>query len=96
MTYDHDRQTVGWTLVTRGVDRSDAGEPEDLDALEGTVDLSRRGARMALSASGSTIGVYVDQGRGWEFLFLLDIGGEVDLTSPSTTGVAIRDRGGAR
>jgi hypothetical protein len=32
--------------------------------------------------NGSTIGVYCDQGGGWEFLFLLEVGGEVDPTDP--------------
>lgn len=82
VTYDHARRTVGWTLVTDGVDRSRAGEPEPLDALEGTVDLSGPGARLGLTANGSTIGVYADQGGGWEFLFLLEVGGEIDLTDP--------------
>ena len=82
VTYDHDRRTVGWTLVTDGVDRSRAGEPEPLDALEGTVDLGTPGARLGLGVNGSTIGVYADQGGGWEFLFLLEVGGEVDLTDP--------------
>ncbi|WP_188111363.1 sulfatase [Nocardioides antri] len=82
VTYDHDRRTVGWRLVTGGIDRTHAGEPEPLDALVGTVDLSRPDARLGMSVSGSTIGVYADQGEGWEFLFLLDIGGLVDLTDP--------------
>ena len=82
VTYDHARRTVSWALVTDGVDRSTAGEPEQLDALDGTVDLSKPGGRLGISVSGSTVGVYADQGRGWEFLFLLDIGGEVDLTDP--------------
>lgn len=81
-TYDHARRTVGWTLVTDGVDRSDAGEPEPLDALEGTVDLGTPGARLGLGVNGSTIGVYADQGGGWEFLFLLEVGGRIDLTDP--------------
>lgn len=79
VTYDHARRTVRWTLVTGGVDRTPAGEPEQLDALDGTVDLSKPGARLGISVSGSTVGVYSDQGGGWEFLFLLEIGGEVDL-----------------
>ena len=32
--------------------------------------------------NGSTVGVYADQGNGWEFLFLLEIGGEVALNDP--------------
>jgi hypothetical protein len=82
VNYDHARGTVGWTLVTDDVDRSRAGEPEQLDALDGTVDLSKPGARLGISVRGSTVGVYVDQGDGWEFLFLLDIGGAVDLADP--------------
>lgn len=82
VTYDHDRRTVGWTLVIGGVDRTGAGEPEPLDALDGTVDLSGNKARLAMSISGTTVGVYADQGRGWEFLFLLEIGGSVALAEP--------------
>lgn len=81
-THDHARRTVSWTLVSDGVDRSRAGEPEPLDALEGTVDLGAPGARLGIGVDGSTIGVYADQGTGWEFLFLLEVGGEVDLTDP--------------
>jgi arylsulfatase A-like enzyme len=81
-TYDHDRRTVGWTLFTGGVDRTGDGEPEQLNALEGTVDLSGDGAGLGMSVTGSTVGVYADQGKGWEFLFLLDIGGSVALTDP--------------
>ena len=82
VTYDHERRSVGWSLVIDGVDRTGDGEPEPLNALEGTVDLSKYGARLGMSVGGSTVGVYADQGNGWEFLFLLDIGGAVALDDP--------------
>jgi hypothetical protein len=82
VTYDHDRRTVDWTLVIGGINRTGAGEPKPLDALDGTVDLSGTKARLGMSVSGTTVGVYADQGRGWEFLFLLEIGGSVALADP--------------
>jgi arylsulfatase A-like enzyme len=82
VTYDHERRSVGWTLVIDGVDRTGDGEPLPLNALEGTVDLSKDGARLGMSMGGSTVGVYADQGTGWEFLFLRDIGGAVALDDP--------------
>lgn len=81
--YDHQRRTVDWDLVVDGVSRKI--EPEPLTALEGTVDLSAADARLGLSVRDGTVGVYADQGRGddWEFLFLIDIGGVIDLSDPA-------------
>lgn len=81
--YDPVAATVGWRLLLDGVPQ--VVEPEPLGGLAGTVDLGAPGARLGLSMADGTVAVYVDQGRGagWEYLFLVDVDGAVDLSDPA-------------
>ncbi|NHA00923.1 hypothetical protein G5V59_16100 [Nocardioides sp. W3-2-3] len=58
---------------------------EPLRGLDGTVDLGRPGARLALSVRGSQLTAYADEGSGrWEMLFRADVGGVLDFASAAT------------
>lgn len=77
--YDADRRTVRWELRRGGVSQGAAAEP--LRALDGSVDLEGADARLGICFRGSTLACYADPGAGWQFLFRIDVGGVIDLTS---------------
>lgn len=78
LRYSHRRRGVGWELRHRG--RLLARGAEPLHRLNGTVDLSRPGARLGMAVRGSQVTAYADQGSGrWEMLFRFDVGGVVDF-----------------
>jgi arylsulfatase A-like enzyme len=79
--YLADTRTVDWQIVVDGV--SQLINTESLRKLAGTVDLSSPTARFGVSARGTEVAVYADDGHGWEFLFRADVGGVIDLTDPA-------------
>ncbi|MFB8116957.1 sulfatase [Streptomyces sp. NPDC055962] len=94
--YHNGLNRVGWDLCVDGQLITAGAEP--LDGLDGTVDLTVPGSRYAFVLHGTRSTAYVDQGRGWEFLFTTDTGGALDLGDPAVraryrwaTGVRIDD-----
>lgn len=83
LRYSHRRRAIRWELRHRGRLITQGAEP--LGGLDGTVDLSRPGARLALAVRGSQVTAYADEGAGrWEMLFRADIGGVLDFASRAT------------
>lgn len=83
--YDHRHRGIRWELRHRGRLITQGAEP--LTGLDGTLDLSRPGARLGLSVRGSQVTAYADQGSGrWEMLFRADVGGVLDFASATTRG----------
>ncbi|KRC53270.1 MULTISPECIES: sulfatase [unclassified Nocardioides] len=80
LRYSHRRRGLRWELRHRGR-LVDAGA-EPVRTLDGTVDLSRPGARLAMAVRGSQVTAYADEGSGrWEMLFRFDVGGVLDFGS---------------
>lgn len=81
--YSHRRRAIRWELRHRGRLITQGAEP--LRGLDGTVDLGRPGARLAMSVRGSQLTAYADEGSGrWEMLFRADVGGVLDFSSAAT------------
>lgn len=79
--YHNGLKRSGWDLVQDG--RLVPAGGESLAALEGEVDLSSPGSRYAFVSRDKTFTAYSDEGRGWEYLFTVDIGGVLDLGDPA-------------
>jgi len=77
LRYRHDLRRVGWDLRVGG--RVESGGAEPVTVLDGSVDLNSDAARIALAVRGAQAAAYADLGRGWEFLFRLDVAGALDL-----------------
>lgn len=83
LRYSHRRRAIRWELRRRGRLITQGAEP--LRGLDGTVDLSRPGSRLAMSVRGSQVTAYADEGSGrWEMLFRADVGGVLDFASRAT------------
>lgn len=80
LRYRHDRRGVAWEVRLDGELRDVGAEP--LRGMDGTVDLSRPGSRLALRLRGHLAAAYVEQGEGWELLFRADVGPALDLGDP--------------
>jgi hypothetical protein len=71
---------VRWELRHRGRSITQGAEP--VRTLDGTVDLSRPGARLGVAVRGSQVTAYADPGTGrWQMLFRFDVGGVLDFSS---------------
>lgn len=82
LRYGRARQRVGWDLRVGGRLITQGAEP--LHRLDGTVDLTRPGARYGMAVRGSQVTAYADQGSGtWEMLFRFDVGGFLDFGDPA-------------
>jgi arylsulfatase A-like enzyme len=77
LRYHNGLKRVGWDLRVDG--RLITAGQEPLNRLDGTVDLTVPGARYALVLRGSSGTAYVDQGKGWEFLFSYDTAEVIDI-----------------
>lgn len=78
--YSHRRRGVRWELRHRGRSITHGAEP--VRTLDGTVDLSRPGARLGMAVRGSQVTAYGDPGTGrWQMLFRFDVGGVLDFSS---------------
>ncbi|MCH1865778.1 sulfatase [Nocardioides sp. CFH 31398] len=77
LRYRHDLRRVGWDLRVGG--RLETGGAEPTTVLDGSVDLADDASRIALAVRGAQAAAYADLGRGWEFLFRLDVAGALDL-----------------
>ncbi|WP_299053248.1 sulfatase [uncultured Nocardioides sp.] len=77
LRYRHDLRRVGWDLRVGG--RLETGGTEPTTVLDGSVDLDDDAARIALVVRGAQAAAYADLGKGWEFLFRLDVAGALDL-----------------